>query len=71
MGAAAIAPCVTWGTSPGMVVPVTGSVPDPAEKKGEAERRATERALEYMNPSTHKIAERDGRVFIGRAQLAD
>jgi 3-isopropylmalate/(R)-2-methylmalate dehydratase large subunit len=65
--AAAIAPCVTWGTSPGMVVPVTGSVPDPSETKGEAERRATERALEYMNlqPRT-KIAEvAIDRVFIG------
>ena len=65
--AAAIAPCVTWGTSPGMVVPVTGSVPDPSETKGEAERRAIERALEYMNltPLT-KIAEvAIDRVFIG------
>jgi len=65
--AAAIAPCVTWGTSPGMVVPVTGSVPDPSETKGEAERRATERALEYMDlkPRT-KIAEvAIDRVFIG------
>ena len=65
--AAAIAPCVTWGTSPGMVVPITGSVPDPAQTKGEAERRATERALEYMNlkPLT-KIAEvAIDRVFIG------
>ena len=67
VNAGAIAPCVTWGTSPGMVVPVTGSVPDPAETKGEAERRATERALEYMNlePRT-KIAEvAIDRVFIG------
>jgi len=65
--AAAIAPCVTWGTSPGMVVPVTGSVPDPADTKGEAERRATERALEYMNLEPHtKIAELAiDRVFIG------
>jgi len=65
--AAAIAPCVTWGTSPGMVIPVTGRVPDPSETKGEAERRATERALEYMNlkPLT-KIAEvAIDRVFIG------
>jgi 3-isopropylmalate/(R)-2-methylmalate dehydratase large subunit len=65
--AAAIAPCVTWGTSPGMVVPVTGGVPDPSEMRGEAERRATERALEYMNlkPLT-KIADvAIDRVFIG------
>src|SRR6266699_1594908 len=28
--ATTIAPCVTWGTNPGMVVPVTGAVPDPS-----------------------------------------
>jgi 3-isopropylmalate/(R)-2-methylmalate dehydratase large subunit len=67
VNAAAIAPCVTWGTSPGMVVPVTGSVPDPSETKGDTERRATERALEYMNLQPHmKIAEvAIDRVFIG------
>ena len=65
--AAAIAPCVTWGTSPGMVVPINGSVPDPAETKGEAERRATERALEYMNlkPLTKIVEVAIDRVFIG------
>ncbi len=65
--AAAIAPCITWGTSPGMVVPVTGSVPDPAEAKGEAERRAAQRALEYMKLEPHtKIADVTiDRVFIG------
>ena len=65
--AAAIAPCITWGTSPGMVVPVSGSIPDPAEVPGEAERRATERALQYMNLAPHtKIADVTiDRVFIG------
>ncbi len=65
--AGSIAPCITWGTSPGMVIPVTGSVPDPAEAKNEGERRAAERALEYMQlqPRT-KIAEVTiDRVFIG------
>src|SRR5439155_13208034 len=46
--ATTIAPCVTWGTNPGMVVPVTGAVPDPSDAQSEAERRAFERALEYM-----------------------
>ncbi len=65
--AAGIAPCITWGTNPGMVVPVTGAVPDPAEAKGEAERRAAERALEYMKLDPHtKMAEvAIDRVFIG------
>lgn len=43
-----IAPQVTWGTSPGMVVAVDGTVPDPHEIADEKVRRATERALEYM-----------------------
>ncbi len=65
--AATLAPCVTWGTNPGMVAAITGSVPDPSEAKSETERHATERALEYMNlePRT-KIADiAIDRVFIG------
>jgi 3-isopropylmalate/(R)-2-methylmalate dehydratase large subunit len=61
-----LAPYVTWGTNPGMVAPITGSVPDPGQVE-EAERRAAERALEYMalEPRT-KIADiAIDRVFIG------
>ncbi len=50
-----------------MVAAITGSVPDPSEAKSETERRAAERALEYMNlePRT-KIADiAIDRVFIG------
>ena len=64
--AAKLAPYVTWGTNPGMVAPITGRVPDPAQAEA-AERRAAERALEYMalEPRT-KIAEiAIDRVFIG------
>jgi 3-isopropylmalate/(R)-2-methylmalate dehydratase large subunit len=43
-----IAPHVSWGTSPGMVVPITGYVPAPSDFDGEADQRAAERALEYM-----------------------
>jgi 3-isopropylmalate/(R)-2-methylmalate dehydratase large subunit len=42
-----LAPQVTWGTNPGMVVPVTGRVPSPDEYDGD-DRIATERALAYM-----------------------
>src|SRR5207247_9894993 len=44
--AGAIAPCVTWGTNSGMVVPIDGIVPDPLSAKGEAERRAAGRAVD-------------------------
>lgn len=58
-----LAPFVTWGTNPGMVVQVTGQVP---ELNG-ADRKATEQALQYMglDPGTpiEKIAV--DRVFIG------
>jgi 3-isopropylmalate/(R)-2-methylmalate dehydratase large subunit len=43
-----IAPQVTWGTSPGMVTGVDGTVPDPRTMKDEKLRQATERAIEYM-----------------------
>ncbi len=43
-----LAPQVTWGTTPGMVVPVTGRVPVP-ESGGDAnEQDAIRRALNYM-----------------------
>jgi 3-isopropylmalate/(R)-2-methylmalate dehydratase large subunit len=62
-----IAPHVTWGTNPGMVVPVSGRVPLPDEIASEAERRATERALEYMalQPGTPIQDIPLDRVFIG------
>src|SRR5215510_11991582 len=65
--AGSIAPSVTWGTSPGMVAAITGNVPDPAELRNETERRATERALEYMSLKPRMpIADiRIDRVFIG------
>ncbi|HEV8587859.1 MAG TPA: 3-isopropylmalate dehydratase large subunit [Pyrinomonadaceae bacterium] len=65
--AAALAPFVTWGTNPGMVVPITDSIPDPSEVKSEADRQSSERALEYMNlKSRTKISDIPiDRVFIG------
>ena len=48
LNAAEIAPHVSWGTSPGMVVPITQSVPSPDDYADPGDRRAAERALEYM-----------------------
>ena len=48
LDAAKIAPHVSWGTSPGMVVPITSAVPSPDDYADPSDRRAAERALEYM-----------------------
>src|SRR5436189_3866901 len=65
--AAAIAPMVTWGTNPGMVVEVTDEVPDPARIDSPADREAAERALAYMalEPGTRMKEIPLDRVFIG------
>src|SRR5713226_6818166 len=39
---------VTWGTNPGMVVPIDGVVPDPDSFEDADTRAAAERALTYM-----------------------
>jgi len=46
--ASRLVPFVTWGTNPGMVVPVTGRVPSPSSFSSDRERGGAERALEYM-----------------------
>ena len=43
-----IAPMVSWGTSPEAVLPITGSVPDPASIEDEAARAQMVRMLDYM-----------------------
>ncbi len=58
--AAALSPQVTWGTNPGMVVDVTGTVPEPT---GEGEERALDyMALEAGTPISEITLD---RVFIG------
>ncbi len=58
--AGALSPMVTWGTNPGMVVPVTEAVPEPATEQDE-------RALEYMalEPGVPIEEIKLDRVFIG------
>ena len=67
MDAADIAPMVTWGTTPGAVVPVTGAVPDPSTAGDEAERAQMQRMLEYMalKPGTRMRDIPVDVVFIG------
>ena len=58
--AEALSPMVTWGTNPGMVVPVTEAVPEPQTEQDE-------RALEYMGlePGVPVEEIKLDRVFIG------
>jgi 3-isopropylmalate/(R)-2-methylmalate dehydratase large subunit len=62
-----IAPQVTWGTSPEMVVPVEAAVPDPDKEKDPVKREGMERALAYMDlkPRTPIQDIRVDKVFIG------
>ncbi len=65
--ASALAPYVTWGTNPGMVVPVNGRVPELQSFAQESDRRAAEQALAYMDlkPGTPIEQIAVDRVFIG------
>jgi 3-isopropylmalate/(R)-2-methylmalate dehydratase large subunit len=65
--AATLAPYVSWGTSPGMVAPVTATVPDPAKVENELDRKSMARALEYMDlkAGTPMAEVAIDRVFIG------
>ena len=62
-----IEPQVTWGTSPEMVLPVSSSLPDPADEADENRRRSIERALEYMGlePGMSITDIKVDKVFIG------
>ncbi|MDX5360937.1 MAG: 3-isopropylmalate dehydratase large subunit [Alphaproteobacteria bacterium] len=65
--AADIAPTVTWGTSPEQVLPITASVPNPADLADAGKRAAAERALAYMGltAGTPLTEVKIDRVFIG------
>ncbi|MBT8552900.1 3-isopropylmalate dehydratase large subunit [Polynucleobacter paneuropaeus] len=62
-----IAPQVTWGTSPEMVLPISDRVPDPEKERDPNKRDAMERALQYMNltPNTPLSNITVDKVFIG------
>jgi 3-isopropylmalate/(R)-2-methylmalate dehydratase large subunit len=67
LDAAAIAPQVTWGTSPEMVVGVDGVVPDPAGEPDSVKREGMRKALAYMDlqPGMAITDIRPDHVFIG------
>ena len=62
-----IAPQITWGTSPEMVLPVGSRVPDPQREQDASRREGMERALAYMglSPNTPLTEIAVDKVFIG------
>ena len=62
-----IEPFVTWGTNPGQGLPISAAVPDPEAIADETERRAAQRALEYMDlaPGTPLRDIHVDTVFLG------
>jgi 3-isopropylmalate/(R)-2-methylmalate dehydratase large subunit len=67
LDATTLEPMVTWGTNPGMGIPISGRIPRPADLDDPAARRATERALEYMGlePGQAIAGQPVDVVFIG------
>ena len=65
--AAEIAPCLTWGTSPEDVVPITGTVPDPTSFADPSKQVAARKSLDYMGltPGTRMEDIPVENVFIG------
>ena len=58
---------VTYGTNPGMGIPITSRVPSPDDQADASARRALERALEYMDlqPGQPILGQKVDVVFVG------
>ena len=65
--AASIKPQVSWGTSPEMVLPIDGRVPDPEQESDRVKQEGIRRALQYMDllPGTPVTDIHVDKVFIG------
>jgi 3-isopropylmalate/(R)-2-methylmalate dehydratase large subunit len=67
LDAGAIAPLVTWGTTPDDALPIDGNAPDPAGESDPVRARYVREALEYMDitPGKKLNEVKIDRVFIG------
>jgi 3-isopropylmalate/(R)-2-methylmalate dehydratase large subunit len=67
LDASQIAPMVSWGTSPGQVLPVTSTVPSPADFSDPVQKKSAESALAYMDlkPGQKFSDIKVNKVFIG------
>ncbi|HQR08492.1 MAG TPA: 3-isopropylmalate dehydratase large subunit [Gemmatales bacterium] len=60
-------PMITYGTNPGMGMPITGTIPDPAKASHSTERASLEKAMSYMALPAGKplLGQKIDVVFIG------
>ncbi len=67
LDASALEPMVTYGTNPGMGIPITSRVPSPDDQVDGSAKRALERALEYMDlqPGQAILGQKVDVVFVG------
>ena len=67
INAGSILPQVTWGTSPEMVLPIDGLLPDPAAMENQDQRSTTQAALDYMGlqPGMPVTDIKPDKIFIG------
>ena len=65
--ASALEPMITYGTNPGMGLPISARVPDPSAAEDGPGRRALEQALGYMDlrPGQPILGQKVDVVFIG------
>ena len=67
LNATDLEPMITYGTNPGMGMPITSRIPDPAGIADTNQRAALEKALKYMalQPGQPLLGQRVNVVFIG------
>ncbi len=67
LNAAALEPMLTFGTNPGMGIPISGQVPRPDEMLDGSQKAALEKALAYMGltPGSSLLGHKVDVVFIG------
>jgi 3-isopropylmalate/(R)-2-methylmalate dehydratase large subunit len=60
-------PMITWGTNPGMGIPISASIPDPESAADPIERESIKKALKYMDlqPGRPLAGQPVNVVFIG------
>jgi 3-isopropylmalate/(R)-2-methylmalate dehydratase large subunit len=67
LDASALEPMITYGTNPGMGIPITGALPDPDQIGDPVQKTSLEKALAYMDlqPGASLLGKKVDVVFIG------